>query len=176
MTPEAAEHLVRATLAAGFDTTVLGIANIIGGILRFPENWARLRADRSLVVGAVNEMLRYDPPARMQDRTALGDVEVGGIRFRRGDQLSLLLTAAGRDPRRWADPDRFDVTRTGANLGFGGGIHLCMGQVLARMESEAVIAALVGKVAAIEPAGEGERFINNAAVGWKRLPVRLVAK
>ncbi len=169
-----AEFLVRATLAAGFDTTVLGIANIIGGIVKFPENYPLMRADPALAKNAVNEMLRYDPPARMQGRTANLDVEVGGIQFRRGDQISLLLTAAGRDAARWQDPDCFDVRRTGANVGFGGGIHLCMGQVLARMESEAIIDALVRKVSAIEPAGPGERFINNAAVGWKHLPVRLV--
>lgn len=174
VTPEAAEHLVRATLAAGFDTTVLGIANLLGGLLRFPENWVQLRADPALVPHAFNEMLRFDPPARMQGRTALVDLEVEGVRVRRGDQLSLLLTAAGRDPRRWAQPDRFDVMRRGANVGFGGGIHVCLGQLLARMEAEAVLAALVARVAAIEPAGPPARFVNNAAVGWKRLPVRLL--
>lgn len=172
---EEAEFLIRATLAAGFDTTVLGIANILGGIVRFPENWPLMRENPALVKNAVNEMLRYDPPARMQGRTAMLDIEVEGIKFRRGDQLSLLLTAAGRDDRRWAEADRFDVTRTGANVGFGGGIHICMGQVLARMESEVILEVLTRKVAAIEPAGKGERFINNAAVGWKHLPVRLVA-
>ena len=173
VTKEEAEFLVRATLAAGFDTTVLGISNIIGGLAKFPENWALLRADPALAKGAVQEMLRYDCPARMQGRTAMGDYEVEGIQFRKGDAMSLLLTAAGRDERKWKDPNRFDVTRKGANVGFGGGIHICMGQVLARMESEAVLEALIARVAAIEPAGEGERFVNNAAVGWKHLPINL---
>jgi cytochrome P450 len=99
---------------------------------------------------------------------------VEGVRFRKGDPVALFLTAAGRDPARWDEPDRFDITRKGANLGFGAGIHLCLGQVLARMEFDAIAQALVRRVARIEPAGEGRRFINNAAVGWGSLPVRLV--
>ncbi len=175
LTRDQAENLVRAVLAAGFDTTVMGIANLIGGILEFPENWAMMRQDRKYVRGAMEEMLRYDPPARMQGRTAVEEIEVEGIHFRKGDALSLLLTAAGRDARKWDDAGRFDVTRKGANVGFGGGIHICLGQVLARMETEALVGALVDRVSALEPAGEGRRFINNAAVGWAELPVRLTA-
>jgi cytochrome P450 len=172
--PDRAELLVRATIAAGFDTTVLAIANAIGAFLRFPDQWAALRADPRLVRSAFEEVLRYDPPARVQGRSATVDCEVEGIRFRKGDPVALFLTAAGRDPARWEEPDRFDIHRKGANLGFGAGIHLCLGQVLARMEFDAIAQALVRRVARIEPAGEGQRFINNAAVGWGSLPVRLV--
>jgi 4-methoxybenzoate monooxygenase (O-demethylating) len=171
---ERAELLVRATIAAGFDTTVLAIANAIGALLAFPDQWALLRADPKLTKPMFEELLRYDPPARVQGRTANLDCEIEGVQFRRGDPVALFLTAAGRDPSRWEDPDRFDIGRRGANLGFGAGIHLCLGQVLARMEFEAVFQALVARVARIEPAGEGRRFINNAAVGWGSLPVRLV--
>jgi cytochrome P450 len=171
---ERAELLLRATIAAGFDTTVLGIANAIGAFLRFPDQWEVLRADPKLIRSTFEEMLRYDPPARVQGRTATVDCEIKGVQFRKGDPVALFLTAAGRDPARWEDADRFDIRRTGANLGFGAGIHLCLGQALARMEFDAVLAALVRQVARIEPAGEGKRFINNAAVGWGELPVRLV--
>jgi cytochrome P450 len=173
--PDRAELLVRATIAAGFDTTVLAIANGIGAFLRFPDQWALLRSDPRLVRNALEEILRYDPPARVQGRSATVDCEVEGVRFRKGDPVALFLTAAGRDPTRWDEPDRFDIMRKGANLGFGAGIHLCLGQVLARMEFDAVFQALARRVAAIEPAGEGRRFINNAAVGWGYLPVKLVA-
>jgi cytochrome P450 len=172
--PDRAALLVRATIAAGFDTTVLAIANAIGAFLRFPDQWERLRADPRLAKSAFEELLRYDPPARVQGRTATVDCEVEGVQFRKGDPVALFLTAAGRDPARWDDPDRFDIGRKGANLGFGAGIHLCLGQVLARMEYDAVFQALVRRVARLEPAGEGRRFINNAAVGWGTLPVRLV--
>ncbi|WP_404711759.1 cytochrome P450 [Sphingomonas sp. MMS24-J13] len=173
--PERAELLVRATIAAGFDTTVLAIANGIGAFLCFPDQWALLRSDPKLVRNALEEVLRYDPPARVQGRSAMVDCEVEGVRFRKGDPVALFLTAAGRDPDRWEEPDRFDIMRKGANLGFGAGIHLCLGQVLARMEFDAVFQALIRRVSAIEPAGEGRRFINNAAVGWGHLPVRLVS-
>lgn len=173
--PDRAELLVRATIAAGFDTTVLAIANGIGAFLRFPDQWAVLRSDPKLIRNALEEVLRYDPPARVQGRTAMVDCEVEGVSFRKDDPVALFLTAAGRDPARWDEPDRFDIMRKGANLGFGAGIHLCLGQVLARMEFDAVFQALARRVAAIEPAGEGRRFINNAAVGWGHLPVRLIA-
>jgi len=175
ITMERAELLLRATIAAGFDTTVLGIANAIGAFLRFPDQWAILRDDPKLIRGSFEEMLRYDPPARVQGRTATVDCEIEGVQFRKGDPVALFLTAAGRDPARWEEPDRYDIRRTGANLGFGAGIHLCLGQALARMEYEAVMAALVRRVGTMEPAGEGKRFINNAAVGWGELPVRLTA-
>ncbi|MFC4254765.1 cytochrome P450 [Altererythrobacter xixiisoli] len=170
---ERAELLVRATIAAGFDTTVLVIANAIGALLAFPEQWDRLRADPQLARGLLEETLRYDPPARVQGRTATEDCEISGVQFRRGDPVALFLTAAGRDPIKWDEPDRFDITRKGANLGFGAGIHLCLGQALARMEFSAIIDAILRHVAVIEPAGEGLRFINNAAVGWAHLPIRL---
>jgi cytochrome P450 len=172
---ERAELLVRATIAAGFDTTVLAIANAIGAMLEYPEQWEDLRANPSLVRGLLEEVLRYDPPARVQGRTANEVCEVEGVRFRKGDPVALFLTAAGRDPTRWDQPDRFDIHRKGANLGFGAGIHLCLGQALARMEFEALINVLIRRVARIEQAGRGRRFINNAAVGWAELPVRLVA-
>lgn len=170
-----AELLVRATIAAGFDTTVLVITNAIGALLHAPDQWAALKQDPALVRGLLEEVLRYDPPARVQGRTAMVDCEVEGVTFRRGDPVALFLTAAGRDPAKWADADRFDIGRKGANLGFGAGIHLCLGQALARMEFSAIFDAILRRVDRMEPAGDGRRFINNAAVGWAELPVRLVA-
>jgi cytochrome P450 len=173
--PFRSELLVRATIAAGFDTTVLAIANAIGALLQAPEQWRLLREDRSRIRPLFEEVLRFDPPARVQGRTATEDCEVAGVTFRKGDPVALFLTAAGRDPSRWDDPDTFDLRREGANLGFGAGIHLCLGQALARMEFNALLNALVERIARIEPAGPGRRFINNAAVGWGELPVRLIA-
>lgn len=170
-----AELLVRATIAAGFDTTVLVIANAIGALLQFPDQWDALQADPALVRSLLEETLRYDPPARVQGRTATVDCEVEGVRFRRGDPVALFLTAAGRDPTKWDDADQFDIRRKGANLGFGAGIHLCLGQALARMEFQAIFDAILRHVGRIEAAGTGRRFINNAAVGWAELPVRLTA-
>lgn len=173
ITMERAELLLRATIAAGFDTTVLAIANAIGALMQCPEQWAILKADPSLIRAALEETLRYDPPARVQGRTATVDCEIEGVTFRKGDPVALFLTAAGRDPVKWDAPSRFDIRRTGANLSFGAGIHLCLGQALARMEFDAVFQALVRQVSTLEPAGEARRFINNAAVGWATLPLHL---
>ncbi len=171
---ERAELLVRATIAAGFDTTVLGIANAIGALLDVPDQWDMLREDPSRVKNLFEEMLRYDPPARVQGRTATEDCEVEGVRFRKGDPVALFLTAAGRDPARWENPGQFDIARKGANLGFGAGIHLCLGQALARMEFDAVLGVLVRRVARIERAGEGAQVHQQCGGRLGELPVRLV--
>ena len=112
----------------------------------------------------------------VQGRTATVDCAVEGVQFRKGDPVALFLTAAGRDPLKWPDADQFDIQRKGANLGFGAGIHLCLGQALARMEFAAIFDAILRHVDQIEPAGMGRRFINNAAVGWASLPVRLTGR
>ena len=88
----------------------------------------------------------------------------------------MFLAAANRDPRRFPDPDRFDITRTTAgHVGFGAGIHMCVGQILARLEGEAMLAALARRVARLEPTGPATRRYNNTLRGLTALPLRLVA-
>jgi 4-methoxybenzoate monooxygenase (O-demethylating) len=170
-----AELLVRTLFAAGSDTTIYGIGNMIRAFAENPDQWRILREDRSLVRNAFEEVLRFESPSRFGGRATKGEAEVDGVRLPAGARIMVMFLTAGRDPRRWENPDTFDIRRkvTGhINLGYG--IHACAGQALARIEGQAILQALVDRVAAIEPAGEPERAINFQAHGHEHIPVRLV--
>lgn len=173
--PAEAERLVRSFLTAGVDTTVNGIAAAIHAFARFPEEWQRLRADPSLVKRAVEETLRWGSVVQTFFRTTARDVEVAGTGIPAGSKVLLFLAAANRDPRRWSDPDRFDVTRLASgHVGFGFGIHQCLGQMVARMETEAVLGAMIPRVAEIREAGPAQRRLNNTLHAIGSLPVEFV--
>jgi cytochrome P450 len=174
ITWEEAELLVKTLFAAGSDTTIFGIGNLLQAFARHPGQWELLRADPSRSRAAFEEMLRYDCPARYGGRITTRAVELDGVEVPEGARLLLLWLAAGRDPRRWDDPGRYDLGRkvTG-HIGLGFGIHACVGQALARMEGETLFAALARRVERIELAGEPENAVNMAAHGHERLPLRL---
>jgi pimeloyl-[acyl-carrier protein] synthase len=124
-------------IGAGHDTTANLIANGMLAFMRNPDQYALLRSNPELAMGAVEEVLRFDGSARSQPRVALSDTELGGKTIRTGDTVMVIVNAANRDPARFEDPDRFDITRrdTG-HLAFASGIHFCVGAALARMEVE----------------------------------------
>lgn len=132
-------------LVAGHETTVHLIANAVLALLSHPGQLAALRADMSLLDGAVEEALRYDGPVEASTyRFAAEDFEVGGVTVRAGDSVLIGLGAAGRDPGRFGEPDRFDIRRAGrGHLAFGHGIHHCLGAPLARMEARAALRGLL---------------------------------
>jgi cytochrome P450 len=166
--------LVRSFLSAGIDTTVNGLAAALYCFARHPEQWRALRGNPSLVRQAVEEAIRFESPVQTFFRTTTREVEVGGVRLGDNDKILLFLAAANRDPRKWERPDEFDVTRRAAgHVGFGAGIHGCVGQAVARLEGELVLAALARRVAAIEVDGEPVRRFNNTLRGLARLPVRV---
>ena len=137
--------------AAGFETTTHLLGNGLLALLRNPEQLVRLRADRTLVRSAVEELLRYDSPVQLAARTAYEDLSIGGHDIPRGSVVLALLGAANRDPSRFTDPDRLDVARTeGAPISFGGGIHFCLGAALARMEAQIVFERLLARFGTIE--------------------------
>jgi cytochrome P450 len=176
ITEEVAGFFVRTVLAAGFDTTILSLTNAIALFARHPDQWAMMRADRRLVGNAFDEVLRYMPPGRYSNRAAKEDCVVGGVRMRAGDQIALGIAAAGRDPRRWDDPDRFDITRKASgHLAFGFGIHACIGQVLARLEYEAMINAMLDRIERLELIEEPSVLMNNVTTGFSRVPIRVHA-
>jgi cytochrome P450 len=175
ITEQEAELLVRTLFAAGSDTTIYGIGSMVRAFAENPEQWRILREDRSLVRNAFEEVLRYESPSRFGGRATKAEAEVDGVRLPAGARIMVMFLAAGRDPRRWERPDTFDVRRkvTGhINLGYG--IHACAGQALARIEGQAVLNALLDRVASIEAAGEPERAVNFQAHGHEHIPVRLV--
>lgn len=174
ITPEEAPLLVRSLLSAGLDTTVNGIAAAVYCLARFPDEFARLRADPSLARNAFEEAVRFESPVQTFFRTTTREVELAGATIGEGEKVLMFLGSANRDPRRWDDPERYDITRkTSGHVGFGSGVHMCVGQLVARLEGEVVLAALARKVAAIEIAGPLKRRFNNTLRGLESLPIQL---
>jgi cytochrome P450 len=130
---------------AGHETTTNLIGNALNALLlEHRDQWDLLREDPSLVAGAVEEMLRYDTPVQFTNRTAAVDCEIEGVPVRQWDTVTLVLGAANRDPQRFDDPDRVDVTRADRrHLGFGLGPHFCLGAALTRLEVSTVLDMLV---------------------------------
>jgi cytochrome P450 len=176
-----AEILVRSLLTAGVDTTVNGLGAALYCLARFPAQFERLRADPSLARGAFEEAVRLESPVQTFFRTtvrdvAVGDASDGDVTIGAGRKVLLFLGAANRDPRRWEQPDEYDITRRAAgHVGFGTGIHGCVGAVLARLEGEVVLTALARKVARVEITGVPQRRYNNTLRGLASLPMRLHA-
>ena len=167
---------MRSLLSAGLDTTVYGIGAAVYCLARFPEELARLRADPSLARNAFEEAVRFESPVQTFFRTTTRDVEIGGSRIGEGEKVLMFLGAANRDPRRWENPDRYDITRkTSGHVGFGSGIHMCVGQLVARLEGEVMLSAIARKVAAIEISGPVTRRYNNTLRGLSSLPMRIPA-
>ena len=132
--------------AAGFETTMNLIGNMVHTLMRHPDQLARLRADRSLVPSAVDEVLRFEPPVQIDGRYVRADTEIGGHAIPQGHGVLTLLGAANRDPAAVDDPDRFDVGRSEVPmLSFGSGIHYCLGAALARLEGQVVLQALLDR-------------------------------
>ncbi|MDB5504058.1 MAG: cytochrome [Tardiphaga sp.] len=176
ITAAEAPLLVRSLLSAGLDTTVNGIGAALYCLARYPQEFARLRADLSLARNAFEEAVRYESPVQTFFRTTTRDVEISGHRVGEGEKVLMFLAAANRDPRRWAEPDRYDITRkTSGHVGFGSGVHLCVGQLVARLEGEVMLSALARKVASIEITGKPTRRFNNTLRGLESLPVKLTA-
>lgn len=168
--------LVRSFLSAGVDTTVSAIGFAIQNFAAQPEQWDSLRADPSKARNAFDEVVRIEAPVIGFFRTATKAVELGGARIAQGDKILVLYAGATRDPRKWDHPDEFDIDRrTTGHTGFGYGIHACVGQVVARMEGEAILQALVPGVARWEIIGSPDVRLNNTLRGLASLPVRAVS-
>lgn len=171
-----AERLVRSFLTAGVDTTVNGIANLVSALALNPDQWALLRADPTLGKKAIEESLRWGGVVQTFFRTTSRPVEIAGGTIPEGAKVLLFLAAANRDPRRWDNPDAFDVTRNASgHVGFGFGIHQCLGQMVARLEAEAVLDALVAQVHEITLAGPPMFRLNNTLRALAHVPVQLNA-
>ncbi len=175
LTEDEAGMLVRSFLSAGIDTTVYGLGNALYCMARYPEQWRTLREKPNLIRGAFEEVLRFEAPVQTFFRTTTRAVDVAGVQLGEGEKVLLFLAAANRDPRRWDRPDTFDVTRRAAgHMTFGTGIHGCVGQAVARLETEAILTALASRVASFELTGEPEWRLNNTLRGFDTLPLRIV--
>jgi cytochrome P450 len=154
-------------LNAGHEATVNTLGNGVLALLRHPEQWQRLVDGEVEPAAAVEELIRWDPPLQLFERWVLEDgVELAGQPVPRGAKLALLFGAANRDPRVFDRPDAFEVGRANAaeHIGFGGGIHVCIGAPLARIELAAALQALVERAPGLSLVKEPRR--NRAFVIW----------
>ncbi|GAA1836383.1 cytochrome P450 [Agromyces salentinus] len=166
--------IVRSLLSAGVDTTVHAIGAVLHAFATHPDAWAQLRADPSLARVAFDEAIRLEAPVQTFFRTTTRDIELGGVRIPARRKILMFLGSANADPRRWVDPERFDLSRDpSGHVGFGMGIHQCVGQHVARLEATSLITALARRVESIELLGEPERHLNNTLRAWKRMPIRV---
>ena len=172
ITVQKAPSLVRVLLSVGVDTTVNGLAAVLYAVATNPEQWRALRQEPYLVRTAFDEAVRWQSPIQTFFRTATSDIHIGETIVPEGQKVLLSLGSANRDPRRWAEPDRFDLARDpSGHVGFGMGIHQCVGQHVARLESEALLTALVRRVQTIELVAPPIRQCNNILRMWRTLPV-----
>lgn len=174
--PEQAPLVVRSLLSAGLDTTVHGLSAIISAFAAHPEQWDRVRERPELARSAFDEAVRWGSPLQVLFHTTSRDLELGGVAIPEDSKVMMFLGAANRDPLRWENPDEFLVTRDpSGHLGFGMGIHQCVGQHVARLEATCMIQALAAKVSRFEATGPAVRVINNALQSYSSMPMRLHA-
>ncbi len=174
ITQAEAKLLLQTVLSAGADTTYITMANALQAWSLFPDQYDKVRADPKLVRNAFDESLRWDSPSRMAGRITVADVEIDDILVPAGTRCGLMFAAANRDPRFWDAPDEYRVDRDlKHSVGWGYGVHACVGRTLAQMEAQALLGAIAREVKSIEKAGELEPWMTTVGHGPTRLPVRL---
>ncbi|MFE8945033.1 cytochrome P450 [Streptomyces sp. NPDC007856] len=162
-------------LVAGHETTVNLITNGVLTLLRHPDQLERLRREPDLLPGAVEELLRYEPPVHLLERTPLTHIDVAGTTIPKGVPVVLALASGNRDPKRFRDPERFDPTRRdNQHLGFGSGIHICYGAPLARVEAQIALGALLPHLTTATLVEDPPPYRHSAVLrGPRHLPIEL---
>lgn len=162
---------------AGAETVTKLIGNAAVLFARHPDEWQKLQDDRSKIPAAVEELLRYEPPNQYNVRCSREDVTLHGVTIPAGKPVFLVLGSANRDPGAWTDADTFDIDRDrteAQNLGFGYGIHSCLGAALARLESAVALEKMLDFMPRYEVQWEDCRRVNMQNVaGWNNVPVRV---
>ncbi|WP_422747108.1 cytochrome P450 [Mycobacterium sp. WMMD1722] len=163
-------------IAPSLDTTISAISSAIHLFATHPEQWALLKDDPSLIPNAINEVVRFASPLRAFTRKSVRPSSVSDVTLPAGARVLVLYASANRDELAWEAPDVFDIRNdAGRHVGFGSGAHACAGQGLARIETTAMLKALLDRVDRIEIAGEPIWAVNNIIHRHERLPVRLIA-
>ena len=168
-----AKAAMSAYVIPSLDTTILAKGHLLFNLGRNPEQWAMLRAEPALIGAAVLEGVRHSSVLRWFSRVAASDYDVDGVTVPQGARVMLLYGCANRDERRYADPDRFDITRDARDqLSWGTGPHMCAGMNLARLEMEVLIEALIEAGVTLS-VGMPEMGTNRGLYGFTALPLRL---
>ncbi len=157
---------VRVLFRGGFDTTIAGLGSALLQLSQQPDTWAWLRANPDRALLAFDEALRHISPFRVSHRVTIPEgCELAGVRLEGDQKMAIFMAAANRDPRKWENPEAFDIHREGLNdhLAFGHGAHKCIGLLLARYEAEALLKAMLRRIERLELAADG------AAANYKRI-------
>jgi len=162
-------------LSTGHETTTHLIGNGLLALLQQRKQLEKLQAQPGLLAPAIEEMLRYDNPVQITYRSALEDANIKGKQIRKGDLVNTIVGSANRDPQRFSNPDSFDITRNeGRHLGFGIGIHFCIGAPLVRLEAEIVFETILRRFPRISLVAETLEWQEHPIFrGLKSLPVSL---
>jgi cytochrome P450 len=162
-------------LAPSIDTTMSAISNALYLFASHPEQWQLLKDEPTLMANAINEVIRYEPPLRAFARLVSRQTEIGGVRIPSGARVLVMYASANRDEREWENPAVFDIRRDACRqIGFGQGAHACAGQSLARLETTAMLCALLQRVDRIEATSSPTWAINNVIHRHERLPLKLI--
>lgn len=161
-------------IIAGNETTTDLITTAVHLLGEHPEEWRKLVETPSLVASAVEEALRFDSPVQYALRKLRRDLEFLDCPMKEGQLVCLLYASGNRDPRRYPDPDRFDVSRhPAAILSFGRGIHVCLGAQLARLEGRVVLEEMIRRIPKYELVPDGARRLKNYHMrGFLKLPIQ----
>lgn len=170
--------LCLALLVGGNETTTHLLGNLCIALMEHPDQHELVRSRPELMIPAIEETLRYDPPVQSVFRSATTDVEVGGTLIPKGSRVQLSFGAANRDPRRFADPNRFWIQRESdtSHLSFGSGIHFCIGAPLVRIEAETFLRQLFERTEGMALTGEPTRIKSPTFRGIAHLPLRLTPR
>lgn len=169
--------LTRSLVSAGVDTTVYGLSALLYGLATNPDQWDALRDNPGLARVAFDEALRWESPVQLIFRKTSTEVTVGETTIAAGQRVLICFAAANRDPRRWENPDKFDLARDpSGHLAFGMGVHQCVGQHAARLQAESLLQVLLERVESIELAAPVERHLNNTLRGWASMPLTFTLK
>jgi cytochrome P450 len=180
ITPYELHTTARLLLIAGFETTVNLIGNGVAALLDHPDQWGLLRAEPERSADAVEEVLRFAPPVQNTSRWAHEPMTVAGVDLPANSWILLLLAAANRDPKVFADPDTFDISRPreAEHLAFSSGIHYCLGAPLARLEAQIAFAELAARLPTLRRPERTGRLLDTPSWresrvirGYARLPL-----
>jgi len=177
LTDEAIIAFLRLLLPAGLETTYRSSGNLLYLLLTHPDQLAMVNQDRSLIPVAIEEGLRFETPLTTVMRTTTEEVEIGGRTIPAGAQIDMCMGSANRDESRWPDANKFDIRRPRhAHIAFAGGIHMCLGMHLARMETRVMLNSLLDRVndlafAPDDGTGEESRIVGLTFRSPNKLPV-----
>jgi cytochrome P450 len=167
-------NVMRGQLTAGVDTTVAAIGHLLLCLARDPDQYALVRENTSLTRKAFDETVRHLSPLQHLFRTSINESSLGGATIRADTKMMISIAAANRDPRKWREPDQFDITRNAIDhLAFGRGVHICAGMNVAKLEAECLLTSFTKRVKAIELCGAPTYTLNNTTRRLETLPVKV---